>query len=147
MDIEYVNFNSIPNSKVLDGIIMLHQRIFGNSDDLINRMESKPQLLINIALAEDNVIGYKIGYALDADQYYSWLGGVDPNYRNYGVATHLMEQQQHFLRAKGYKSVQTKTNNKWRSMLILNIKEGFDVIDVRTDDKGEPKILLEKKLF
>ena len=32
-------------------------------------------------------------------------------------------------------------------MLILNIKEGFDVIDVYTDDKGESKILLEKKLF
>ena len=112
MDIEYIYFSAIPDSKVLDGIIKLHKDIFGSVDDLIKRMESKPQLLINIALAKEKVIGYKIGYAIDHDKYYSWLGGVDANYRNYGVATSLMEQQQHFLRDNGYRSVQTKTKNK-----------------------------------
>lgn len=44
------------------------------------------------------------------------------------------------------KKVQTKTKNKWRDMLILNIKNGFDIIGTYTDDSGEPKIILEKKL-
>ena len=147
MNIAYIYFRSIPDHKVLNDIIKLHKDIFGSVDNLINRMESKPHLLINIALDNDKLIGYKIGYALDHDKFYSWLGGVDANYRNYGVATNLMEQQQQFLRDNGYQSVQTKTKNKWRSMLILNIKKGFDVIGVYTDDKSEKKILLEKKLL
>ena len=31
-------------------------------------------------------------------------------------------------------------------MLILNLKHGFDIIGTYTDDFGEPKIILEKKL-
>ena len=147
MELIYVNINSTPDNMILEGIINLHNSIFGDSDILMDQMESKPQLLIDIALDDTKVIAYKIGYALDSDKFYSWLGGVDANYRNYGVASKLMERQHHYLRRNGYKIVQTKTKNKWRSMLILNIKSGFDVIGTYNDDKGEPKIILEKKLF
>jgi predicted GNAT family acetyltransferase len=147
MDLVYVNFNSPPDNKILEGIIKLHNSIFGEADNLVNQMESKPHLLIDISLDGENVIAYKIGYALDNDKFYSWLGGVDANYRKYGVASKLMEKQHQYLKRNGYKVVQTKTMNKWRSMLILNIKNGFDVIGTYNDDKGEIKIILEKKLF
>ena len=147
MDLVYLNFNSIPDNKILEGIIKLHNSVFGDTDNLTDQLESKPQLLIDIALDGTKVIAYKIGYALDTDKFYSWLGGVDANYRNYGVASKLMQKQHQYLRRNGYKVVQTKTKNKWRSMLILNIKSGFDVIGTYNDDKGEPKIILEKKLF
>lgn len=57
-----------------------------------------------------------------------------------------MEKQHQYLKETGYKVVQTKTMNRWRNMLILNIKNGFDVIDTYTDDKGLHKIRLEKRL-
>lgn len=147
MDLVYLNFNSPPDNKILEGIIELHNSIFGKADNLVNQMESKPHLLIDISLHGEKVIAYKIGYALDHDKFYSWLGGVDANYRNYGVASKLMEKQHKHLKRNGYKIVQTKTMNKWRSMLILNIKNGFDVIGTYNDDKEETKITLEKKLF
>jgi hypothetical protein len=46
----------------------------------------------------------------------------------------------------GYKAVQTQTKNMWRSMLILNIKNGFDIIGTYTDNEGETKIIIEKML-
>ena len=147
MDLVYVNFNSTPDNKILEGIINLHNSVFGDSDNLMDQMGSKPQLLIGIALDGTKVIAYKIGYALDSDNFYSWLGGVDANYRNYGVASKLMDKQHQYIRRNGYKVVQTKTQNKWRSMLILNIKSGFDVIGTYNDDKGETIIILEKKLL
>ncbi|KOP82948.1 hypothetical protein AMS60_10990 [Bacillus sp. FJAT-21945] len=146
MDIKYVYFDSKPDNKIMEGILFLHKNIFGNSDHLCHRMESKTNLLINIAIQNSKVIGYKIGYSLDNDKFYSWLGGVDVKYRNQGIASYLMEKQHEMLRKKGYIAVQTKTKNKWRSMLILNIKNGFDIIGTYTDDEGEPKIILEKKL-
>ncbi len=55
-----------------------------------------------------------------------------------------MEMQHQWIKENGYSYVQTKTMNKWRSMLILNIKNGFDVIDTYIDKKGLQKIVLEK---
>jgi len=146
MAINYTAFNEIPNTEILDGIIKLHTRIFCESDDLAGRLREKPELRIDVALDEDKVIGYKIGYALNREQFYSWLGGVDAEYRNLGIASELMEQQHRFAKESGYKAIQTKTKNKWRSMLILNIKCGFDIIGTYTDSEGEPKIILEKSL-
>ncbi|MCM3409649.1 MULTISPECIES: GNAT family N-acetyltransferase [Bacillaceae] len=147
MKIDYFIFNSIPNKDVLNGIIELHKVIFATSDDLINKMVNKPKLLVIIAMNDTKVIGYKIGYELDNNKYYSWLGGVDTYYRKHGIASELMERQHQYLKENGYSIVQTKTMNKWRNMLVLNIKNGFDVIDTYTDEKGLHKIILEKKLI
>ncbi len=132
--------------EVLDRIVKLHTSVFGNSDDLAGRMKEKPKLRIDVALDGRKVVGYKIGYALNREQFYSWLGGVDAGYRNRGIASTLMKQQYGYVKESEYKAVQTHTKNKWRQMLILNIKNGFDIIGTYTDNEGEPKIILEKKL-
>jgi predicted GNAT family acetyltransferase len=140
-------FNTTPEDDILNGIIELHKAIFGSTDNLINKMNTKPKLLVITAMKDTKVIGYKIGYELDENKFYSWLGGVDPNYRKHGIASELMEKQHQYLKENGYRVVQTKTMNKWINMLILNIKNGFDVIDTYTDEKGLHKIILEKKLL
>lgn len=147
MSISYVKLDSLPEFQMMEGIAKLHKTIFSESDNLSNQMKSKGLLFTIVALNDSEVIGYKIGYALDEETFYSWLGGVDAKYRNCGIASKLMEKQHEFLKERGYKKVQTKTKNKWRSMLVLNIKNGFDVIGTYTDDSGEPKIILEKKLI
>ena len=147
MSFNYTVYNSIPDADVLNGILELHRDIFGTSDDLINKMASKPQLLVITAMNGKKVIGYKIGYELNCYKFYSWLGGVETNFRKYGIASKLMEIQHQYLKENGYKVVQTKTMNKWRNMLVLNIKNGFDVINTYTNEKGLHKIVLEKNLL
>ncbi|MEK3856144.1 GNAT family N-acetyltransferase [Cytobacillus sp. FSL H8-0458] len=139
-------FYSIPVDDILKGIMQLHRNIFGDSEDLVSKMKSKPQLLVLTAMDGEKVIGYKMGYALGEDTFYSWLGGVDPEYRENGIASMLMEKQHEYLIELGYKIVRTKTMNKWRGMLILNIRHGFDVIETYKDEKGLHKIVLEKRL-
>ncbi|MBN8202168.1 GNAT family N-acetyltransferase [Bacillus sp. NTK034] len=143
---KFTLFNSIPDAETLKGILELHKTIFGESDHLVSKMKSKPQLLVLTAMDGEKVIGYKMGYAIDQGTFYSWLGGVDPDYRKDGIASMLMEKQHEYLKETGYKVVKTKTMNKWRSMLILNIKHGFDVIETYTDEKGLHKIILQKRL-
>lgn len=147
MKIDYLIFNSLPDALLLESIIELHKEIFGASNDLINKMTNKPGLLVITAMSGAKVIGYKIGYALAYDKFYSWLGGVDTNFRKFGVGSTLMEKQHQYLKKEGFSVVQTKTMNRWRSMLVLNIKNGFDVIDTYTDEKGLHKIILEKNLL
>lgn len=57
-----------------------------------------------------------------------------------------MEKQHQYLKENFYKVVQTKTMNRWRNMLLLNIKNGFDIDETYTDDNGLHKIILEKRL-
>lgn len=147
MSFDYFIFHSVPDGDILDGIIELHKVIFGTTEDLINKMKSKQQLLVITAMDGKKVIGYKMGYEIDDIKFYSWLGGVDPIYRNLGIASTLMDKQHQYLKGKGYYVVQTKTMNKWRSMLVLNIKNGFDVVDTYTDENGLHKIILEKNLL
>ncbi len=144
---KYLNIDSIFESEYLDGILMLHESTFKDSSDLVKKMQNKSNLLITAAIEKSNIVGYKIGYELDSDKFYSWLGCVEASYRNQGVASNLMANQHEYLIKMGYKVVQTKTKNKWRNMLILNLKNGFDVIGTYTDQTGEPKIILEKKLI
>ncbi|EMA6344416.1 GNAT family N-acetyltransferase [Bacillus cytotoxicus] len=144
---DYFIFESSPNKKIRDGILQLHETIFNHSNDLIKQMQNKPKLLINLAMHNQQVVGYKIGYELNDETFYSWLGGVANHYRNQGIGSQLMKAQHQLLKEKGYSIVQTKTKNKWRNMLILNIKSGFDIIGTYTDEKGKPKIILQKLLL
>lgn len=147
MKFDYLIFNSIPNDDVLKRIKELHKLIFSTYDNFDNKISSKTKLLVIVAMDGKKVIGYKIGYEIDKDTFYSWLGGVNPDYRGQGIAFTLMEKQHQYLKEKCYKVVRTKTMNRWRNMLVLNLKTGFDVVETYTDEKGLHKIILEKRLF
>ncbi|WP_019376624.1 GNAT family N-acetyltransferase [Virgibacillus halodenitrificans] len=141
-----LNIDGFPNAELLNKVLNLHDSIFKDAATLISKAENKSKVIFNLALEDEEIIGYKIGYELEPNVFYSWLGGVDESHRNKGVASKLMDQQHLYLIEKGYEIVQTKTKNKWRGMLVLNIKSGFDVIGIYTDNEGEPKIILEKRL-
>lgn len=142
----YKAFWGMPEQHVVDGILELHERVFEESATLVDKIKSKPKVLMNVAFNQSVVVGYKIGYEIDANKYYSWYGAVHEACRGQGIAAELMKQQHCLVGEAGYTIIQTKTRNKWRSMLILNIKNGFDVIEVFTDDDGIHRIVLEKNI-
>ena|SRR5690625_4454294 len=124
----------------------LHNQIFTSNDDLNERISRKNEALTLITYKDNEIVGYKIGYKQESTKFYSWLGGVKENYRNHGIAQKLIEEQMKLLKVKDYTKVQTKTFNKWKSMLILNIKNDFQIIDSYKDLKGDIAIILEKEI-
>jgi GNAT superfamily N-acetyltransferase len=128
----------------------LYETIFGStvSDEMRERLAVKTDIHLIFAINEQNkAIGFKIGFREDPETFYSWLGGVLPDYRGQGIAKALMEQQHAWCQHKGYAFIRTKTMNRWKSMLILNIRMGFEVIGVQAGrGGGELKIILEKKM-
>src|SRR5699024_8760674 len=99
-------------AELLNKVLKLHEGIFKDSNTLISKAKSKSKIIFTLALKNEGVIGYKIGYELERGGFYSWLGGVDENHRNTGVASKLMNKQHQYLKEIGYKIVQTKTKNK-----------------------------------
>lgn len=145
---DFIEFLNIPNEDILNDVIEVYRDIFGkvDSEDFKNRIEKAIDLTFIVAIKDKKVIAFKIGYRMNKSKYYSWLGAVKKEYQNNGIANQLMKRQHRIAKEKGYKVIQTKTQNKWKAMLILNLKHGFDIIGIYTDSKNEPKIILEKKL-
>lgn len=66
-------------------------------------------------------------------------------HRRKGVAQLLLDEQLKILIDKDYKNLRTKTYNRWKGMLIFNLKNDFNIIDCLKED-GETAIILEKPL-
>lgn len=145
--ITYLTIQNIPDLSTLQSIEGLYKEIFQTIDHnkFTLRMTNEKAFSI-IALDSDQIIGFKTGYSLDSKTFYSWIGGVLPAYRGRGIADELMKRQHAWCKQNGFQIIRTKTMNRWRSMLILNLKHGFNIIDNYTDEKGEVKIILEKEI-
>ena len=149
--VKYEMYIGLPTEPLLAALLDLHISVIkGQTRDEVSRewvyQEKRGPLLVNVALVDGQVIGFKLGYERKAGQFYSWLGCVDSAYRGQGIADALMRQQHEWCIQQGYVTVRTQTYNQWRGMLILNLKFGFNIIGTQQGAHGLI-ILLEKRLL
>ena len=91
------------------------------------RLNSTVHLILT-AYDDHNPIAFKIGYHRYSDgSFYSWMGGVLPNYRRKGIANNLADHQETWAKKKGYKSIKLQTRSKHNAMLALAINRGFQI--------------------
>lgn len=101
---------------------------------------------LGLAILGGEPVAFKLGYAKDKWTFYSWLGAVHPEWRGFGLASQLMRAQHEWAKNNGFHMVQTKTQNRFRDMLLLNLRHGFEITGTNAGDKNGIKILLEKSL-
>jgi len=143
-------YTTLDNEECIRTIARLSDEIFDVTTGNIRinkRLRHKNSLLILIAYTQDNrtPVGFKIGYEDTETLFYSWLGGVLPTYRGHGIASALMRHQHTRIAEMGYPKVETRTRNRYKSMLILNIKHGFNIIGTQFS-KNDVKIILQKTI-
>lgn len=131
-------------------VLEMEQKVFDPplSEEIVSKeLEGRKDILALFAFSQDVCCGYKIGFQHSPEIFYSWVGGVIAAHRRQGIATRLLETQHAMVKAMGYKFVRTSTRNKYRDMLLLNIKLGFDVTGVRKKLRDKDlSIVLEKEL-
>lgn len=146
--IRFSEIEGTPDKNILEEIKEFSVLIFDKIDStkFEKRLSESKDLLTNLAVEKDKIVGFKIGYQIAPKKFYSWIGGVDKSYRKSGIARELMLRQHDWCIKNEYKIVQTKTKNSFKQMLILNIKNGFDIVAVYRNSRNELKIVLEKDL-
>jgi len=104
--------------------------------------------LILVAYIDNSPVGYMVSYDKDKDgSFYCWMAGVNPEFRQLGILSKLMEYLYQWSRNNGYKKIKIKTRNNRREMLSFLIKSGFNFTEVESWPSIEDnRILLEKKL-
>lgn len=82
--------------------------------------------LILVALAGDKPVGFKMGYNRDNDgSFYTWLGGVLPDYRQLHIAQQMADIQEAWAKEEGFNAIVLKTRNRFKAMLLFALKNGF----------------------
>ncbi len=144
------NFESIEDvtDEHIKLIAPLMQICFGSWDakGFYSKFQNHNKYNLQLVSIEKKLVGFKLGYELDKDCFYSWLGAVLPDYQRLGLASELMRLQHEWCTSKHYLKVQTKTQNHFKAMLLLNIKSGFNILGTYLSENNKLKILLEKNL-
>lgn len=103
--------------------------------------------IILLAYDGDHPIACKIGYDRFSDgSFYSWLGGVIPEYRKKGVAEKLNLKMEEMAKKAGYISLIFKTRNRFKAMLQFGLKNGYQIVGFEEKtDPAENRIILKKQ--
>lgn len=148
MDLRYELFQGAPNSNILNALLNIYDALFEDAqlEFFKDRMRTKKDLVTTLCYHEETLIGFKIGYRYDDNTLYSWVGGVLPKCRRQGVAQQLLMLQHTWALKQGYQKIRTKSMNRFKPMIILNLQNGFDIKKVYTNEHGQTKIIFEKLL-
>lgn len=115
-------------------------------DELNKRLSGLPHLIL-IAWVNGKKAGYKLGYQLSNTVFYSWLGGVIPQYRKCGIANTLRQYQENWAQQAGYTAIEVKSMNRFPNMLRLLIANGYQIVGYEPKNtKTDGKILFYKCL-
>ncbi len=116
------------------------------SDEKFKKRLLENKSLILIASYNGQQIGFKAGYKRD-DYFYSWVGAVLPEYRKMGIAKKLAIYQEKWAKKEGFDQIVFKTRNRFKSMLLFGLTNGFDIIGFEAkDDISNFRIILKKDI-
>ena len=107
------------------------------------RLEHMPDVTVFVAEQSAKIVGFKAGYATAYDRYYSWLGGVRPEYRRRGVASELMRRQHAWIENSRFRLLETQVSKSNSQMIAINEAGGF----IKSGDflkDGDPYLIFEK---
>lgn len=144
--IRYESYEGWPEGEAGRRIAELQDRILGGEGgrSLAGRLGRERGVIVLTASEGERLVGYKIGFARET-HWYSWSGGVDPSWRRRGIARELMDRQHRLVAAAGWDRIRTKTRNRFKAMLVLDLLCGFEIVGLEADGRGDLKIHLEKR--
>lgn len=147
-EFQYQLIEGIPNHNEMEHLLSLYTTIFEDAkpDIFKQRFKEKENVLSIIAFHKQKPIGFKIGYRYNQTTFYSWVGGILSNYRKQGIAKQLAKLQEEWVKNNGYTKLRTKSMNNFKPMMILNLKNGFNIKEAYTNDNGQTKIVFEKEI-
>jgi predicted GNAT superfamily acetyltransferase len=145
----YSSIEGMPAEVELKNIMRLYTEIFKDADlDFFkDRCKSHPKLFSVLAFDEVSLVGFKMGYPYSETVFYSWIGGVLQRCRHQGIGKGLAKIQEQWAVDQGFTALRTKSMNRYKAMMTLNLKNGFDITQVYTNSRGQTKIVFEKQLM
>lgn len=144
----FEEFTSISDALV-EGLVRLQKAIFDvpqSGEDIRAELSLHGCIHALLAFHGNQAVGFKVGYAQSTSTFYSWIGGVHPEFRCRGIAKELMSRQHDWCRAQKFGKVRTHSDERFTEMMILNLRQGFRIIGTMQAEAGRTKVIFEKLL-
>jgi hypothetical protein len=147
MSISFRHIEAPVDDRLCDSLAELIETCFEQTvePDFAKRLNAKPRLHVIYAESDHKLLGFKIGYEKSSKVFFSWLGCVHPDHRRSKIASELLCQQHEWCAKAGYREIQTETFGDGAAMMILNLREGFEVYGTHLADDGKIRVQLQKK--
>ncbi|MBY6187519.1 GNAT family N-acetyltransferase [Marinobacter hydrocarbonoclasticus] len=136
----------------IDEVVALSQQIpeFDNpyQADVYQARLSDTTHLIQIAEVEGEAAGFKVGYQLEDGVFYSWMGGILPDFRALGLASEMLKAQEAWAVGQGYHSLKVKSRNRYATMVAMLLRHGYQIehFEPKGDTVADHRIHLHKNL-
>lgn len=147
---EALELNTIEGEEARnDGELLAACReIFSDFDEdyLTQRLRRVADPALTAAWNGNQLVGFKLAYRRGPTLLYSWLGGVHPRFRRQRLAARLMDLQHEWAKRAGYSIIETRTRAANNSMIVLNLRHGFELCGYEVDSKGVP-VVTQRKLL
>lgn len=129
-------------------IVAVFTSAFGHppSADFAERLNEKRNLSVLVA-GDRSIDGFKIGYERFRGVFFSWLGGVKTECQRQGIARALLQYQHRLCLHRGYHEIQTETFGDGNGMLLLNLREGFEIFGTHLGGDGRLRVQLRRMLL
>ena len=131
----------------------IHQQIpeFQNQsstyDELLVRINKAKHPLVLVAYADNQPVGYLMGYERYQGSFYIWLAGVLPSHRRHRILDRLVKQTEQWANKANLRSLNVKTRNRFKSMLLFLISHDFKLIDIdKKQSVDDHRLIFEKQL-
>ena len=118
-----------------------------SAEAMLERIGAAPALLL-LCHVEDELAGFKLGYEKSPGEFYSWLGGVLPDFRKLGLAQSMLLTQEQWASEQGYSLLKVKTRNSFPAMLSMLVQNRYQIAAIQGEgvSLAEQKISLQKTL-
>ena len=142
-----ITLGSIADVLLIDSQIPEFDLSISKQQEIKKRLSGAKHLIL-IASVDGEYAGYKLGYELSPQTFYSWLGAVVPQFRRQGIAKALLCYQESWAVESGYSAIEVKSMNRFPAMLQLLIANEYRIHgyqDAMEKDAG--KVLFYKELL
>ncbi|MED5370691.1 MAG: GNAT family N-acetyltransferase [Myxococcota bacterium] len=144
----YTSSVGVPSAETAAAIVALYPRLFPGAAplELSARLALYTGVFGVLAWEQSRLVGFKLGYVDRPGRFYSWLGGVDPEFRRRGIGRALAALQHDRCLEAGYTRIRTHTANTNTAMLMLNLGCGFQIVGLTALPPKGVRVVLEKPL-
>ena len=136
--------------RVLEDAVRLTQEIpefkgHYEIDEYLSRMQDTKHLIL-VAYDFRKPVAFKVGYERDKD-FYSWMGGVLPEYRRNKIYSYMQRIQENWARMYDFEKMVIKTRKKHENMQAFLDSQGFSLIlEEPAEPDSETRLVYEKLL-